>query len=463
MSISLLPDNPGAWTYRPYEDLYAIPREEREKLQLDAVRYNFGIMRNRIPALQKLADRQGLERIDKIEDVLPVCFDHRVLKNYPIQIIENRDFPKLTRWLGKMTAHDLTKMDLGGLSTIEDWLARLEAYGMLVTYSSGTTGKLSFVPRSRDEFGPWRAHFYNVNRACSGVDFNLTKLPTFFPGYRGGFQTMLKMMSLFNVEMAGGPEHYYTLYDSHIPADLMALSGRLQAAEDKGEVERLGLDRALLTQRQSMLEQAKRRDRDLETWFSKLLKDFKGQRVKIGGTFADLYRVAKAGLDKGMKCEFAPGSVMMGGGGMKGYKDAPADWEDQVKYFFGVGRLGNQYGFSECIGNAPLCEAGYFHFLPYSVALLMDADGKALPREGVQKGRLVLVDPIPTSYWGGFVSGDEVTMHWDERCDCGWGGPRAAKTIRRFAESEGGDDKITCAGSQQAYNEFMEFVAGDGQ
>jgi hypothetical protein len=463
MSISLLPDNPGAWTYRPYEDLYAIPREEREKLQLDAVRYNFGIMRNRIPALQKLADRQGLERIDKIEDVLPVCFDHRVLKNYPIQIIENRDFPKLTRWLDKMTAHDLTKMDLGGLTTIEDWLARLEAYGMLVTYSSGTTGKLSFVPRSRDEFGPWRAHFFNVNRACSGVDFNLTKLPTFFPGYRGGFQTMLKMMSLFNVEMAGGPEHYYTLYDTHIPADLMALSGRLQAAEDKGEVERLGLDRALITQRQTMLEQAKRRDRDLETWFSKLLKDFKGQRVKIGGTFADLYRVAKAGLDKGMKCEFAPGSVMMGGGGMKGYKDAPADWEDQVKYFFGVGRLGNQYGFSECIGNAPLCEAGYFHFLPYSVPLLMDADGKAMPREGVQKGRLVLVDPIPTSYWGGFVSGDEVTMHWDESCDCGWGGPRAAKTIRRFAESEGGDDKITCAGSQQAYNEFMEFVAGDGQ
>lgn len=463
MSISLLPDNPGAWTYRPYEDLYAIPREEREKLQLDAVRYNFGIMRNRIPALQKLADRQGLERIDKIEDVLPVCFDHRVLKNYPIQIIENRDFPKLTRWLDKMTAHDLTKMDLGGLTTIEDWLARLEAYGMLVTYSSGTTGKLSFVPRSRDEFGPWRAHFFNVNRACSGVDFNLTKLPTFFPGYRGGFQTMLKMMSLFNVEMAGGPEHYYTLYDTHIPADLMALSGRLQAAEDKGEVERLGLDRALITQRQTMLEQAKRRDRDLETWFSKLLKDFKGQRVKIGGTFADLYRVAKAGLDKGMKCEFAPGSVMMGGGGMKGYKDAPADWEDHVKYFFGVGRLGNQYGFSECIGNAPLCEAGYFHFLPYSVPLLMDADGKAMPREGVQKGRLVLVDPIPTSYWGGFVSGDEVTMHWDESCDCGWGGPRAAKTIRRFAESEGGDDKITCAGSQQAYNEFMEFVAGDGQ
>jgi hypothetical protein len=152
---------------------------------------------------------------------------------------------------------------------------------------------------------------------------------------------------------------------------------------------------------------------------------------------------------------------MTGGGGMKGYKDAPDDWEDQVKYFFGVEKLGNQYGFSESIGNAPLCDAGFFHFLPYTVPLLMDPDGNAMPREGVQRGKLVLMDPVPTSYWGGFISGDEVTIHWDEDCPCGWGGPRAAKSIRRFTEAEGGEDKITCAGSQQAYNEFMEFVAGE--
>ncbi len=47
MALSLLPDNPGAWTYRRFEDLYAIPREERETLQLEAVRINFARMRNR--------------------------------------------------------------------------------------------------------------------------------------------------------------------------------------------------------------------------------------------------------------------------------------------------------------------------------------------------------------------------------------------------------------------------------
>ena len=461
MAISLLPDNAAAWTYRSWDELMAIPREEREKLQLEAMKIQFRRLRDRIPALKKLADRQGVETIDKIEDILPVCFDHRVLKNYPIQIIENRDFAKLTTWLDKLTAHDLTRVDLTGLKTIEEWLGRLEAFGMLVTYSSGTTGKLSFVPRSLDEFGPWKFHFFNVNYAASGVNSWTQKLPTFFPGYRGGYQTMLKMMTLFNMEMAGGEEHYHTLYDTHIPADLMALSGRLQAAEDKGEIAALGLDPALLEQRQQMLAQGRAKDGDLDAWFGGMIEKYKGQRVKIGGTFADMFRVAKAGLDRGVRCEFAPGSIIMGGGGMKGYKDAPDDWEDQIKLFFGISKMGNQYGFSECIGNAPLCDAGFFHLPPYSVPLLMGPEGEALPREGAQKGRLVLVDLIPQSYWGGFTSGDEVTVHYDGKCACGWDSPRVAKTIRRFGENEGGEDKITCAGSQQAYNEFMEFVSGD--
>ncbi len=461
MAVSLLPDNPAAWTYRSWDDLMAIPRAELEKLQLEAAKIQFGRLRNRIPALTKLADRQGVDTIDKIEDLLPVSFDHRVLKNYPIQIIENRDFAKLTTWLDKLTAHDLTQVDLTGLKTIEEWLGRLEAYGMLVTYSSGTTGKLSFVPRSRDEFGPWKFHFFNVNYASSGVDAWSTKLPTFFPGYRGGYQTMLKMMSLFNMEMAGGEEHYHTLYDTHIPADLMALSGRLQAAEDKGEVAALGLDPALLEQRQQMLAQGRAKDGDLETWFTDLIEKYRGQRVKIGGTFADMYRIARAGLDRGVKCEFAPGSIIQGGGGMKGYKDAPDDWEDQITDFFGVDFMSNQYGFSECIGNAPLCRAGFFHLPPYSIPLLMGPEGEALPREGSQKGRLALIDLIPLSYWGGFTSGDEVIVHYDGKCDCGWESPRIDKAIRRIGENEGGEDKITCAGSQQAYNEFMEFVSGE--
>jgi len=461
MKLSLLPENPAGWPQHRFEDLFAIPREELDALQLKALQLRYPRFRHRVPALTRLADRQGVDHIDTLDDVLPVCFDHRVLKNYPKQILENRDLPKLNAWLDKLTMHDLTRVDLTGVTTIDGWLDRLDEFGMLVSISSGTTGKLSFVPRSRDELGAWRANYYEVTRAACGLDCHTTKIDAFNPAYRTSHQTAVKIMNLFQIEQAGGPQHYHTLYPGHMSADLLALAGKLQEAEDRGEIGALGLDPALLAQREEMIEQGRRKEQDLESWFTSIIRDFKGRQVRIGGMFAELYRVARAGLDRGITCEFAPGSVMVGGGGMKGYKDAPDDWEEQVKTFFGIPKLGNLYGFSECIGNAPLCDAGFFHFMPYVIPIVVDADMRQLPREGVQTGRMVLIDLLAESYWGGFASGDEVTIHWDEDCACGWKSPRVEKTIRRLGVEEGGEDKITCAGSQQAYNEFMEFVAGD--
>jgi hypothetical protein len=460
MAISLLPENPAGWAQHRFEHLFAIEAAEREALQLAALKLRFARFKDAVPALQVLAAKQGVDRIDTISDVLPLCFDHRVLKNYPLTILENRDFGKLTAWLNKLTMHNLLRVDLSGLQTIDQWLDRLTEYGMLIGTSSGTTGKLSFVPRSQDEFGAWRVSYLEVNRASSGTDTLVEKLPMFSATYRGGHQMMLKITSLFSPEMCGGEEHWHTLYNTSMPADLMALSGKLQAAEEKGEIEKLGLDPVLLEQRRLILEQGRRKEQDMEEWFGKLIEDFRGRQVRIGAPFAELYRVAKAGVEKGLKPEFAPGSTLSGGGGMKGYKDAPDNWEEIITDFFGIDKLGSMYGFSECIGHAPLCDHGYFHFLPYVIPMVLDVEARELPREGVQKGRLAVFDLLAESYWGGFISGDEVTMHWDESCACGWGGPRIEKQLRRYSEAEGGDDKITCAGSQQAYNEFMDFVSG---
>ena len=62
-----------------------------------------------------------------------------------------------------------------------------------------------------------------------------------------------------------------------------------------------------------------------------MIEEYRGKRVKIGGSFSDLTRVAMSGKAKGVKCSFAPGSFIMSGGGMKGFKDAPADWQALVK------------------------------------------------------------------------------------------------------------------------------------
>jgi hypothetical protein len=457
-TISLLATHPESWAQYPYEKLLQLQRSQVEGLQLAAMQHRFAQLRDGVDALTKLASRQGVKQIDSFADALPLFFDHRVYKSYPLTLIETRDFPKLTAWLNRLTLHDLLKMDLSGLRTLDDWISRMDDYGMIVGHSTGTTGKLSFIPRSKVEWPAWDRAFNDTSRAATGVDPKTDFVPTFFPGYRGGHHMALKMLSLFNIPAAGGPEHYHTLYQSKVSSDLMSLAGRLQSAEDKGEVAKLGLDSALLEKRDEMIAQGRNRERDLEAWFIKLSDQYRGKRVKLGGSFSDLTRVALAGKAKGIRCEFAPGSFISSGGGMKGYKDAPADWLDQVKEFFGVDRLCAVYGMSESIGQAPLCSAGFHHFLPYTIPIVLDKDARELPRQGVQTGRLALFDLLAETYWGGFISGDQVTMHWDEDCKCGWKGPRITTDITRFAEMEGGDDKITCAGSAQAYNEFMDYV-----
>ena len=66
---------------------------------------------------------------------------------------------------------------------------------------------------------------------------------------------------------------------------------------------------------------------------------------------------------------------------------------------------------------------------------------------------------LAQTYWGGFISGDEVTMHWEEDCDCGWKQPYVGPAISRYADKLGGDDKITCAGTAKAYDDFLSFVS----
>jgi len=456
----LSPEAPDTWLDHGFEPIYELSWRDYADVQLTALKLHFAKVSGRVAALDKLADREGIKSIDSIEEGLPLLFDHRVLKNYPLSLIETRDVGRLNSWLDRLTTHDLSKVDLTGVNTVDGWLDKLDDFGMLVGHSSGTTGKLSFVPRSQIEFSSWQRTYYEAQRATTGVDAYTDKVETFFPGYRGGHQMMMKMLELFNVPAAGGSEHYHTLYNHHISSDLLSLAARMQAAEDRGELDRLGLDPALLTAREELIAQGKRREQDIQAWFFDLFEGNRGKRVKLGGSFGDLIKTARNGIDKGLKPEFAAGSFIMTGGGMKGLKDAPDDWEGYVRDYFGIDKIGMFYGMSEVMSMSPRCSAGNYHIMPHTIPLLFDRDMNLLPRKGQQTGRYAFYDLLPQTYWGGFISGDQLTIDWEEDCSCGWKGPRILPQITRFAEMEGGDDKISCAGTQQAYNEFLDFVSG---
>ena len=460
-ATTLDPADVASWARQPFEELFLLGREEVQEPQRQALVRRFESLRKEVAALDKLATRQGIDRFDTVADAIPLFFDHRVYKSYPLSLIEKRQFTRLTRWLRRLTTHDITAIPLDGLTSVDSWLDRLDEHGMIVGHSTGTTGKLSFIPRSKVEWPAWQSAYFQTMRASTGVDSRKERIPNVsVSGYRSGHQMMTKMGKLFGQQEAGGEANRHLLYDYALSSDLLSLAARLQDAEERGELDQLEIDRQLLEERAQFIEASRHREADMLQWFAKQADQFRGQRVRVGGTAGDLVRLVVAARKAGITCEFAPGSILMSGGGMKGYRDAPADWQDLIKDFFGIDRLCSMYGMSECMGQAPLCSEGYFHFLPYTIPVVLDEDAVPMPTHGVHTGRLALFDLLAETYWGGFISGDRVTIHWDEDCACGWKGPRIDREIVRFGELAGGDDKITCAGTAKAYNEFMDYVSG---
>ena len=334
--VTLDPENPGAWAQLPYEALFSLSRDEVQGPQREAMIRRFEALRPGVAALDKLATQQGVDRFDTVEGALPLFFDHRVYKAYPLGLIEKKQFARLTSWLNRLTTRDLTAIPLDGVRSVDSWLERLDQHGMIVGHSTGTTGKLSFIPRSEAEWPAWKGAYFEAMRAAIGVDTREVEIPSLsVSGYRSGHQMMTKMGKLFAQESAGGDESRHMLYDYPLSSDLLSLAARLQTAEQNGELDQLEIDPRILEERRQLIESSRHREDDMVTWFAKKAAEFRGQRVRLGGTASDLVRLAVVGRAEGIECDFAPGSILMSGGGMKGYKDAPPDWEDKIKEFLG--------------------------------------------------------------------------------------------------------------------------------
>jgi hypothetical protein len=457
---TLDPHNVAAWTEQPYEELHALSHSEISDVQQEALRVRFESLCPQLAALDKLATQQGVSRVEELDDVLPVLFDHRVYKSYPLSLIEKRQFARLSAWLNRLTTHNLISIPLDGVDSVDEWLTRLDEHGMIIGHSTGTTGKLSFIPRSRTEWAAWRTDHFESLRLAMGLDMRTEKIHNFAAGYRYGHQMMAKQGMLFGAETAGGEACRHMLYDYRLSSDLLSLAGRMHAAEERGELDQLQIDPRLLEERKQLIEAARHREEDLQHWFEKLVVEFRGQKVLVGGTSADMVRLALKGKEVGLRVEFAPGSVLAIGGGFKGFKDAPANWKEVLHEFFGIQKMASFYGMSEMIAANPICDAGFFHVAPYTIPILLNEDAERLPAAGTQTGRMAFYDLLAETYWGGFISGDRVTITFDDDCTCGLRSPRVHSDITRFADLAGGDDKITCAGTAKAYNDFMDYVGG---
>ena len=440
------------------EELFSIDPKLVEQIQLKGIQTRFKDFYTQIQALKKLADEQGIQSINSLDDVVPLLFQHTVYKSYPLALIEKQQFDKLTRWMNKFTSHDLSHVNVAECKSIDDWLEQIENQtDLLVVHSTGTSGKLSFLPRSAAEMENFKYALYLFIQALTGVNPHETNMPVFFPGFKDGRQLAQRVLSTFGPQLAGSADEYHTAIPDFMSADFMALAGRMQAAKAKGELGKMQMIKALAWKRGEMLKLKRNRPKMMQSFFENMIKTYKGKQVFLMGPLTALISAALEGEEKGYSRVFAPNSAIVTGGGLKGM-DVPKDWYERICNFYGVKSIRDGYGMTETNGYCPSCEYNNYHIYPFHVPYVLDRDsGRPLPRQGMQAGRFAFYDLLSESYWGGIITGDEVTIHWNEECQCGRKGPWLEKKIQRFSEIQG-DDKISCAGAQEAYDNFLDFI-----
>ena len=458
-------NDPIAYFDQSITKMHMVPRDELEGLQRQAMAIRFRHHYETIEILRNLADRLEIKELREFNDVVPLFFAHTAFKSYPASFLDKKRFDLLTKWLDKMTSHDLSKVDVSGCDSIDEWIDRLDEQTPLeVCTSSGTTGTISLLPK--DKHGGnytmeiWKLFlFQNFGEEPTAEQLD-PEVDIIWPNHASGKLGHLRMANLIKRAFTGGDEsRFHPLYSEALDVDVMFLASKLRAAASKGELDRVEIDPKLLARKGELEEMQANRPKEMADFFRRLTEELQGKRVFMTAAYPIMYDLAVAGLERGVKDVFAKDSAILTGGGLKGVA-LPDNFMDVIQEFLGVDRIQEGYGMSEISAFHWACDEGKYHICPWVIPYLLDPDtSEPLPRRGKVTGRAAFYDFMNQSHWGGVISGDEVTIDWDTKCPCGLESLAVEHDIVRYSEKQGiEDDRISCSATQEVHDQTVDFL-----
>ncbi len=464
-AVDLFMNRPIDFFGRSVTKMHSIARDELEELQREAMIRRFAEHREKIDLVRKVSDRVGVSSVDKFDDIVPLLFSHTAYKSYPAALIDNNRWDLMTRWLDKLTAHDLSEVDTDGCGSIDDWLDALESQTQLqLVTSSGTTGTFSFIPKDEpitvQGMQIWKMMVFQTFGEEPSVEDRDPIVDVIWPNFAKGRFGMTRMVPWMKREFTGGDEsRFHPLYAGAMETDLMFLANKMRAAAAKGELDRLQLDPKLAARKDELVAMQQRQMTEVPEFLTRLTSELRGRRIFMTSTYNLMYSLASAGLEEGKIAEFATNSAILTGGGAKGVV-LPDNYMDVIREFYGGVRIQEGYAFSEHNGVHFASEAGRYHLQPWVIPFVLDpVTNEPLPRAGKQTGRFAVFDVLNTSHWGGVITGDEVTIDWDAQDPAGRTTVALEHGITRFSEKKDGqEDKISCAATHEVQNEAIDFL-----
>lgn len=427
--------------------------QKAQKLRHQAILLNHRHYFDCIPLYRRIAEDEQCNRDSDIQTVITkMMLSTDIFKSYQQSWLDANDYKQMNNWLSSVF-HKKTDIDMAGINNIDGWIEQLEEAGIRVSYSSGTSGAFSFIPRDKDDWelsrkaniaylAPLLANIVTDSKAGGKIMKVFEKflpascllkatgnkmLPDYdaaflgFKSGRMGNQALIEEFApLFNDR--------YFLYDIEISGStLRSLRRGARTEEERNPVKTL---------KDKMTGQLQENYLRLIDKIEK--SNGKGQKIFIFGAPFQFKELCEILLADNRKLDLKGKSFALMGGGWKSFAGQAISRDLLVNM---IGETLNikpemvleGYSMTETSALTLRCRYGRFHIPPIIEPLVFDKD--LTPMEGDDLwGAFGFMDALATSHPGFLISNDYVHMVNND-CKCGLGGP-AILEIGRLPGSE---------------------------
>jgi hypothetical protein len=420
-------------------------------LRRQAVLINHQSYLKTLPFYQKLAREEGCtENIDLSTIKKKLMSPEDIFKSYNQEWLDANDYASMNKWLSSLY-YQPVNIDVAGIDSIDEWINRLSAAGIEISCSSGTSGTLSFIPRSTRNWGIIRianksyiTPFLIHRRISTPLAGFLTKpalkllssdafakivnkvglkdFDAIFLGFRSGKTgNQVLMQSLSPIFR----RHYY-LYD----LDLSMHTLRCIRRGARNDEEKTSLEKF-------QTEVNQKRDENYLKIVEHILTSTR-QKIFMFGAPYQLKELCEIIATYNKNTPLNKESLIVFGGGWKSFSGQAIDQSALFNllaqtFELPLQRIIEWYSMTEINALMMRCDAGRFHIPPLIEPVIFDEELNPLEGNDLS-GTFGFLDPLAYSCPGFIISGDHVHLV-DSECSCGLVGP-AVTEIKRAQSRE---------------------------
>ena len=425
--------------YKP-KSFFSISNKEADEYKLKAIKYSFKHHYENNAFYHKLCREKDVnpDDIKTIDDFKKIpLIPHEFFKDYP----SGREFAV---WLANIMSIKLPEIVIKGKNpTYDEVIEAFKEAGIVVAYSSGTTGKFTFIPRDEKSY---KMTEYSIAKSAIDMlqhwwDYDAYAY-LLFPDPRTTNIFVGKVTAVL-FDMVKDTK---VAIETQITTDLLRISmGVVKNFKEK--MMSKFIRSAMKRMNEKMVDK-------IINWADERSKN--NDRIFFAGAPFILDMVMERMEKEGISYDFGELGAVLTGGGWKTQeaKRLPVnDFRKKVEKYFGIPSENclDLYAMVEGNGYMVHCPEGHYLHVPktYYHPMVLDEDGEQVGYG--EEGRFAFLDAIPRSYPGFIITGDKVRLH-DDCPSCKRGGMVLEPEVSRI----GGEEIRGCA------EEMRKILIGGG-